>query len=150
MKKILFVAFLFLSISAHAKTIFLDCTGKFVLCSKHENKNVCDKPLQRKIFLSFDGKSTSGDEDTFVTFKNTCEEIGDKIICKDSRDNSKGGAEPSETNSRVLNINRLTGALNWNSDTSFTPIYSRYEKGDRGFAAQYEAECSLRTNKRLF
>lgn len=151
MKRLLLTLCLLISFSAHAKTVFLECDGVYKLCAKSEIRATqCDKPEKQRFVISFDGKSVLDDEDGLITFKNKCQELGDKIVCSDTFKLHTGGNEVFETGARSLTINRATGALLYEIDTELTPQQPSYAKGIRGLTGKYEAQCIPREKKRLF
>lgn len=141
---------LLFSVSAHAKTILLECDGKSVLCGKFEKSNSCDTPKVLKSLLSFDGKSVIDIDGGFIDFKNKCEEVGDTITCSATSEIDNSAISSLSKNSRTMTINRMTGKLSLASDTDLNSTSALYAKGQRGYLFKYDAQCTPRANKRLF
>lgn len=132
--------------SSSKDEIYLECKGSFHLCAKNENAKHCDRPIQHKYVIAWNGQSLKHMDDFGVLdFSSGCKVTEQYIFCSDPR-----FSDPSNPNMRNVQIDRVTGNVIYELTND---IYEKSKLRDMGFtknAVKFEGVCSKRLERNLF
>ena len=137
--------------AVNAKEVLLECTGQLRRCIQDLERPRCDEPTVEKHVIAVEGSTVKHIGDGgFLRFAASCQETETQVLCLEP---VSMGSNPqyAEKGERTLNLNRVTGKLDWSYKSTFGELNRQFKEGrGRGWLNTYNAQCVLRSKKQLF
>jgi hypothetical protein len=138
-----------LAVSTHvlAAPILLECSGEWRACKKTTAGSECGKAMNVRSVYSFDGNELKRVDRYGGTSIKSCKSSEMEISCSFS-EIRREPPETAQIYSQHATINRVTGDMSSDIESTYLESSKAYASGERGFLSETRLVC--RVAKKLF